>query len=113
DFPVGKAEARRAAVASLLTKLRQHDVGSCFATSVAIQAQEKVPDVFLKDIKSLIETGTVVRSRTEPTKPLSGARAADPELPKEPAFQKALEALGVPEADREGAIRAALAKLSR
>jgi hypothetical protein len=113
DFPVSKAEARRAAIASLLTKLRQHDVGSCFATSVAIQAQEKVPDVFLKDVKSLIETGTVVRSKTEPTQPLSDSRAADPELHKEPAFAKALDALGVPGSERQAAIQAALTRLTK
>jgi hypothetical protein len=112
DFPVGKAEARRAAVASLLTKLRQHDVASCFATSVAIQAQEKIPDVFLNDIKSLIETGTVVRSKTEPTKAVTVPRV-DSKLHEAPAFQKALDVLGVPETEREGAISAALAELRK
>ncbi|HEX5270521.1 MAG TPA: hypothetical protein VFW33_08555, partial [Gemmataceae bacterium] len=112
DFPVGKAEARRAAVASLLTKLRQHDVGSCFATAIAIQAQEKIPDVFLKDIKSLIETGAVERSKTEPTKPIAVPRA-DAKLHEAPAFQKALDVLGVPEGERETTIGAALAELRK
>jgi hypothetical protein len=95
DFPVGDAEARRAAVASLLTKLRQHDVGSCFATSIALQTQAKNPEVFLKDVKSLIETGTVVRSRTEPTKAVTFRRGAG-EKPHETPAPEGAEGPGRP-----------------
>jgi hypothetical protein len=111
DFPVGKAEARRAAVASLLTKLRQHDVGSCFATSVAIQAQEKIPDVFLKDVKSLIETGAVERLKNDPTKPIRVRLGDDPKLHEKPAFREALTKLGVETGQQEEAINAALGRL--
>ena len=110
DFPVGKVEARRAALSCMLTKLRQHDVASCFATSVAIQAQEKIPDVFLKDIKSLIETGTIVRSRTPPNKPVAIPRAGST-LHETAAFQQALDKLGVPQGERQEAVDAALATL--
>jgi hypothetical protein len=112
DAPVGEAQARRAAVASLLTKLRQHDVGSCFATSIAIHAQDKLPDLFLRDVKSLIETGTIVRSKTDPAKAITVPRV-DPRLHEKPAFQKALDALGVPKGEQEAALNAALVELRK
>ena len=49
-------------VSAFLCHLRQHDVGSCFTTSISIQIQEKEPLLMVKDFKEIVETGVLKRS---------------------------------------------------
>lgn len=66
------AHAREAALAAMLTYLRQN-VGSCFATAPAIIIQQDQPLMFLTDIKQLLATGRLTRivEGTEYSVPLS------------------------------------------
>ena len=70
--PINDAHARMAALAALLTVLRQN-VGSCFATAPAILIQQDLPLQFLADISELFGTGRLTRIKegVEYTVPLS------------------------------------------
>lgn len=61
DEPVTAAHARKAALSSLLSELRQGDVGSCFATQVAIRIHDTDPAAFLKDMSQMIAEGKITR----------------------------------------------------
>ena len=69
---ISDAHARQAAIAALLTVLRQN-VGSCFATAPAILIQQDLPLAFLADIAELLGTGRLTRIKegVEYTVPLS------------------------------------------
>ncbi|HYD63728.1 MAG TPA: hypothetical protein VEC35_25460 [Noviherbaspirillum sp.] len=47
--------ARRAVVTALLGNLHQHEVGSCFATAVAITLHKECPEQVVLDMKCLLE----------------------------------------------------------
>jgi hypothetical protein len=66
DVPIRPVDARRAALAGLLTDLRQFEVGSCFGTSIAIRQLQRNPEAVLRDFKSLIEEGCLKREQTRP-----------------------------------------------
>lgn len=55
------AHARRAVLSALMTLLRQN-VGSCFATAPGIIVHGEQPEMFLKDILSLMTTGRLKRT---------------------------------------------------
>jgi hypothetical protein len=55
------AHARRAVLSAWLCYLRQN-VGSCFATAPAIIIQNEQPELFLTDLKDLINTGRLKRT---------------------------------------------------
>jgi hypothetical protein len=112
DVEVTEVHARQAAVSALLSQLRQNDVGSCFATAIAIEAQAKKPDVFLEDMKSLLETGKVVRQRTKLDSKVK-LRRADADVPATPGLDAALAALGIARGDMAAARRAALVELRK
>ncbi len=110
DVEVTAAHARQAALAGLLSQTRQGGAGSCFATSVAVQVQTLRPDLFLDDMKELLEKGTLTRTiagdvvsmpmSTEQiekgmTKELTVARQ-DRALETDPGVSAALLALGIP-----------------
>ncbi|MDR1255283.1 MAG: hypothetical protein LBJ78_04670, partial [Puniceicoccales bacterium] len=59
--PITPKEAQQAALAALLSPLRQGDVGSCFATFVAINIHDTRPSEMLRDMASLIEKGFIER----------------------------------------------------
>ncbi|MDR1255215.1 MAG: hypothetical protein LBJ78_04320, partial [Puniceicoccales bacterium] len=59
--PITPKEAQQAALAALLSPLRQGKVGSCFATSVAINIHDTRPSEMLRDMASLIEKGFIER----------------------------------------------------
>jgi hypothetical protein len=59
--PITAKEARQAALAAMLSPLRQGAVGSCFATSVAINMHDTRPSEMLRDMASLIEKGFIER----------------------------------------------------
>jgi hypothetical protein len=123
--PISKAHAQQAAVAALLTQLRQTDVGSCFATAMAIQAQQKQPGVLLDDFKTMFATGKVTRTSKGKTieVPLSPDMSTSDldktikvprtgsNLHATPAFQAVLDALGVPPGERETVMNAAVTAL--
>ncbi|WP_213358238.1 hypothetical protein [Chlamydiifrater phoenicopteri] len=54
------AHARRAAVSALLSYLRQ-DVGTCFASALAIVIQKEYPEKFITDIDKLLSSGRLSR----------------------------------------------------
>ncbi|WP_348664218.1 hypothetical protein [Chlamydiifrater volucris] len=54
------AHARRAAVSALLSYLRQ-DVGTCFASALAIIVQKEYPEKFITDIDKLLSSGRLSR----------------------------------------------------
>lgn len=58
---VTDAHTRRAVLSAWMCLLRQN-VGSCFATAPAIVVQSEQPEVFLKDISELINTGRLKRT---------------------------------------------------
>lgn len=60
-FPVSDVEARRACLSAWLCYLRQN-VGSCFATAPAIVVQQEQPELFLRDINELLNTGRLKRT---------------------------------------------------
>ena len=53
------ADTRQAVIGALLTPLRQGDVGSCFATSVAIRQQTDKPMAMVAQLKTMIERGYI------------------------------------------------------
>jgi hypothetical protein len=59
--PITAKEARQAALAALLTPLRQGEVGSCGVTSAAINVHDTRPSEMLRDMASLIEKGYLER----------------------------------------------------
>lgn len=65
DSPIDRAALRRTALSALFTPLRQGKVGSCFATSVGNLIKTTTPEAFLRDIKRMLETGELARSRAE------------------------------------------------
>lgn len=69
---VTDADARRAALSTLLCTLRQ-SVGSCFATAPAILIHREQPENFLKDLNELMNRGRISRvvAGYEYTAPLS------------------------------------------
>ena len=125
DVVVTEVHARQAAVCGLLSQLRQSDVGSCFATSVAIEAQDKNPKLFLADMKTMLTEGCIKRTvdgkevKTPINQDMStsslgkvvGVPKDDNNLHATPSFGAALEAMGVPEGDRKQAMADACAAL--
>ncbi|MDR0392856.1 MAG: hypothetical protein LBH52_01330 [Puniceicoccales bacterium] len=61
DAPITAKEAQQAALAAMLSPLRQGAVGSCFATAVAINIHDTRPSEMLRDMASLIERGYLER----------------------------------------------------
>lgn len=61
NIPITDAHARRATLSAWMCMLRQN-VGSCFATAPAIIIQSEQPEVFLKDIAELLNTGRLKRT---------------------------------------------------
>ncbi len=59
--PITTKEAQQAALATILSPIRQGSVGSCFATSVAINIHDTRPSDMLRDMSSLIERGYIER----------------------------------------------------
>jgi hypothetical protein len=55
------AHARRAVLAAWICYLRQN-VGSCFATAPAIIVHDEQPELFLKDLSELLNTGRLKRT---------------------------------------------------
>jgi hypothetical protein len=104
--PLKKADAMRAALSAWLTPLRQN-VGSCFATAPAILIQEEHPELLLRDIKDLLETGRLKRviRGIEHQAPLVATMGSGslkeavlfrPEvLARSPGLERALAAMGV------------------
>jgi hypothetical protein len=62
DAPITAKEAQQAALAAMLSPLRQGKVGSCFATSAAINIHDTRPSEMLRDMASLIEKGCIERT---------------------------------------------------
>lgn len=58
---VTEAHARRAVLAAWMCTLRQN-VGSCFATAPAIIIHDERPEIFLKDVAELLNTGRLKRT---------------------------------------------------
>lgn len=58
---VSAAQARQAALCSLMAELRQKDVGSCFATQVAINIHDTDPKRYLQDISDMLSKGVISR----------------------------------------------------
>lgn len=58
--PVQEHHVRQAVLAALFTYLRQ-DVGSCFATSLAIIIHREQPERFIKDLADLLAFGKLTR----------------------------------------------------
>jgi len=61
NVSITDAHVRRAVLAAWLCTLRQ-SVGSCFATAPAIIIHDEQPEVFLKDIRDLLNTGRLKRT---------------------------------------------------
>ncbi|HSV44942.1 MAG TPA: hypothetical protein VLJ58_04040 [Ramlibacter sp.] len=59
---VTQADARQAALAALLSDLRQSSVGSCFGTATAVMVHDVQPQQFLAELKGLIETGAMTKT---------------------------------------------------
>lgn len=57
DAKITLAHAKKAALFALLSDLRQREQGSCFATSIGILIKEAYPELFLDNIKNIIEKG--------------------------------------------------------
>lgn len=72
NTPITHAHTRRAVLSAWLCTLRQN-VGSCFATAPAIIVQSEQPELFLKDMAELLNTGRLKRTfgGIEYTVPLS------------------------------------------
>lgn len=66
DQPVSNTHLQKFVLAAFLMHLRQDDVGSCFATNVSIQIQEKHPLQMLKDLKEIVESAQLTRGRPYP-----------------------------------------------
>lgn len=104
EEPLQLKDTRRAVLSAFLMDLRQAPTGSCFTTSVAIDIHDNWPDLFLEDMKGLIENGYIQRTfegRTEQfiwsTVPAEeiGFSAAIGDNINEPV-QAAVRALGMP-----------------
>jgi len=61
NVSVTDAHARRAALSAWMCYLRQN-VGSCFATAPAIVVHDEQPDVFLTDLREILNTGRLKRT---------------------------------------------------
>jgi hypothetical protein len=61
NVPITDAHARRAVLSAWMCTLRQN-VGSCFATAPAIIIHQEQPELFLKDISELLNTGRLKRT---------------------------------------------------
>jgi len=59
---VTDAQTRQAALSSLLAELRQKDVGSCFATQVAINIHDTDPKRYLQDLSDMLSKGVITRT---------------------------------------------------
>ncbi len=121
DVDVTAAHAKQAAVATLLSQVRQGGVGSCFATATAVEVQRTRPDKLLEDLKELFSTGGLTRTLdgetirvdlnedmlpgglSEPT----GVPRKDSTLHTAPGMSAGLEALGVDPDDHEAALKQA------
>ena len=130
-----KEDARKAVVMSLLGYLRQSDgVGSCFATAPAICLLDSSPETVARDMKELLEDhkltfqqhgilfeaplnlhiyqGAELPLRADGTYNSSnGFRAERRKLIDSPGMQAALNALGIPENERQAAITGALSQM--
>ncbi len=62
DASVGDLEARQAALSALFTHLRQGALGSCFATSRAIQTLWNQPERAIADFRTILEDGCISRT---------------------------------------------------
>ncbi len=62
DTIVTDAQTRQAALSSLLAELRQKDVGSCFATQVAINIHDTDPKRYMQDISDMLSKGVITRT---------------------------------------------------
>lgn len=82
--PVGEIEARRAVLSAVLGEMRQNDVGSCFATSIAIRVQSHQPERMVADLAQMIESNVLTRPKGTGTVevPVSG-RMSTKDLQKE------------------------------
>jgi hypothetical protein len=69
DAKLTAADARRAAMSALVSELRQHDVGSCFGTSVAIHVHNRQPERMLDDLAQLVNEGRITRTVKMPPGP--------------------------------------------
>ena len=77
--PVSSTQARTAVLSTLMTPLRQGEVGSCFVTSAGIAQQADHPIRMVNSLKSMIERGwieTSVASRWERIQPHPGLGAS-------------------------------------
>ena len=61
NVSVTDAHARRAVLSAWMCTLRQ-SVGSCFATAPAIIIHDEQPEMFLKDVRDLLNTGRLKRT---------------------------------------------------
>ncbi len=126
DAPIGDAEAKRAAMAALLSQARQGAVGSCFATASAVRLQRNRPEQVLGDMKEMFATGRLTREIEHP--PGTKLRIEVPiardmvdrkldvnrqgtDLHQSPQMVAGLDALGVPDGDQKQAIEDAARRL--
>lgn len=61
NIPITDVHVRRAVLAAWLTTLRQ-SLGSCFATAPAIVVHQEQPQVFLRDLDEMMNTGYMRRT---------------------------------------------------
>lgn len=62
SISVTEADAKRAILAALMTNWRQGPIWSCFATAFTIQLLENSSLLALKDLKDLVEKGSISRT---------------------------------------------------
>jgi len=125
---LGKVEARKAVVMSLLGNLRQGQVGSCFATGSAIAVHREAPRVVASELKELLENNSMMMKgdKAKTQVPLNkhisrasaqikllvrsdgayfGKASGTPEAPywlhETPGMAAALTALGIPEQEQQ------------
>lgn len=126
DAELTDADAKRAAMAALLTQVRQGAVGSCFATASAVRVQRNKPEQFLADMAAMLSTGMLKREIESPpgTKlqievPISremvgrkvDVKRNDAKLHLRPNMIAGLDALDVDEADQKKVIDEAARQL--
>lgn len=137
EHELTKEDARKAVVMSLLGYLRQGNVGSCFATAPAICLLDSSQEVVAKDMRELLEANklTAQRNGVLTEIPLNqhvyhaheakvnvaldgtcrisnnGLWSEHFKLQDLPGMRAALDALGIPENERQAAIVAALSKM--
>lgn len=116
DAPVTATDGRKAALAAMLTPLRQGSAGSCFGTSIAVMVQSQRPDLMAADLKDMIEKGYLTRRQNgvdipipmstmtaleEFRRPVPLNETGEPSaaLLQAPGVGEALTALGIPEKD--------------